>query len=818
MASKDFSAVVELYLHANDLAYRESLLNVGALRDIRAYLRAQSSNLVEIIIDELHNHLYLKSPYCDGRWSAYKYMQNELPRLDEIDVVAAAAAGEGGVDEGGAFGDLGNKKNPEADTKAYIGTLVRALHALGKLPFAAENITQRLATEVGSSVDRTAAEVRARHPYIVVGQDTTLFDSDGDIDEQIAEPLRDFLWTLFSKWDAMLAAFMSLESSIAGLMAAGQGSNGRVKTASTQYVGIGRAAVWSAFEAELRRVVADYLAQSDASSASKLAGGRRRKDELFLRKDNHRQSHRTLFDLKVSLTGGESRDDTDADELNRMIGDSVPGLLSESVANSGVRRGDKMVADARAERLLLAHPSPLNVIVVLPPVIALLWRISENLDDGNHIGDYTTKFLNEVFYKQLAGAMDQFLAFAINDVPSAWSTAHGAGSDVRICSNLENALKLLQKTATMVEMMPMSSEAHEASIIRILSSTLGHCRRQYETITQRSTTREEEKKLSAAWALRPQIRAIWHGQLRSDQVDGALLVSSVMQEVDALRELRTGLTITADLLLKSSAYATLVNLYVSVREFTAQLRGFLPNDAPAEAGRAQRRSDPWFLPTRKGAFVFRSTLSEPLLDRYHGMMDEYIELCCDMLVCMRTELRTHLMSLLHQSMSSGNFSIEERAGEIDPSMTELNHDVVRMHGAAHRQLSGEEEYFITLGMAAVIDDVLVNDCERIPAMTPHGAEKMSLSILALQQNLRNVLRRPAAVQLNRSRSFYELFPLGPEELLSQIAANQVTGFERDVYAHLIKLHVERLSRGADKKVVEKMLREKLAALDAALRS
>ena len=67
MASKDFAAVVELYLHANDLAYRESLLNVGALRDVRAYLRAQSSNLVEIMIDELHNHLYLKSPYCDGR-------------------------------------------------------------------------------------------------------------------------------------------------------------------------------------------------------------------------------------------------------------------------------------------------------------------------------------------------------------------------------------------------------------------------------------------------------------------------------------------------------------------------------------------------------------------------------------------------------------------------------------------------------------------------------------------------------------------------------------------------------------------------------
>lgn len=35
--------------------------------------------LQETMIEELHNHLYLKSPYCDTLWSAYIKDQQDLP-------------------------------------------------------------------------------------------------------------------------------------------------------------------------------------------------------------------------------------------------------------------------------------------------------------------------------------------------------------------------------------------------------------------------------------------------------------------------------------------------------------------------------------------------------------------------------------------------------------------------------------------------------------------------------------------------------------------------------------------------------------------
>ena len=68
------------------------MLEIGAVADLRSYLNGQETvcspvlfssfkvvdhsssgiqALRDILIDELQNHLYLKSFWCDARWSAY---------------------------------------------------------------------------------------------------------------------------------------------------------------------------------------------------------------------------------------------------------------------------------------------------------------------------------------------------------------------------------------------------------------------------------------------------------------------------------------------------------------------------------------------------------------------------------------------------------------------------------------------------------------------------------------------------------------------------------------------------------------------------
>ena len=70
---------------------KQDMLDIGAVADLRAYLIGQESvraicfvdadmpsitnhyvqALRDILIDELHNHLYLKSFWCENRWVAY---------------------------------------------------------------------------------------------------------------------------------------------------------------------------------------------------------------------------------------------------------------------------------------------------------------------------------------------------------------------------------------------------------------------------------------------------------------------------------------------------------------------------------------------------------------------------------------------------------------------------------------------------------------------------------------------------------------------------------------------------------------------------
>lgn len=55
----------------------QDLMGIGALAELRSYLRGQLDTLADILIEELQSHLYLKSFYTRTRWTAYQAGQIE---------------------------------------------------------------------------------------------------------------------------------------------------------------------------------------------------------------------------------------------------------------------------------------------------------------------------------------------------------------------------------------------------------------------------------------------------------------------------------------------------------------------------------------------------------------------------------------------------------------------------------------------------------------------------------------------------------------------------------------------------------------------
>ncbi|GJN89483.1 hypothetical protein Rhopal_002469-T1 [Rhodotorula paludigena] len=82
LAEKRFLSAVVLLVRSVKALHKPELLEIGALADLRAWAVAQEGVVLEILIEELHNHLYLKSFYTDVRWKSYTRGQTTLPIVD----------------------------------------------------------------------------------------------------------------------------------------------------------------------------------------------------------------------------------------------------------------------------------------------------------------------------------------------------------------------------------------------------------------------------------------------------------------------------------------------------------------------------------------------------------------------------------------------------------------------------------------------------------------------------------------------------------------------------------------------------------------
>ena len=71
ISEKHFLAAVDLLQEALRMIRKSEMENIGALTDLRVYFTNQETSLTDILIEELHDHLYLKSPYCHDRWKPY---------------------------------------------------------------------------------------------------------------------------------------------------------------------------------------------------------------------------------------------------------------------------------------------------------------------------------------------------------------------------------------------------------------------------------------------------------------------------------------------------------------------------------------------------------------------------------------------------------------------------------------------------------------------------------------------------------------------------------------------------------------------------
>lgn len=227
ISDKHFLPAVDLLQDALRIIRRSDMEDIGALTDLRIYFSNQETSLTDILIEELHDHLYLKSPYCHDRWKPYNGETNKST-ASGIKENAALPNTWGrplyrfleSLDISKPMEDDASR-NPEADSFLYIQMVIESLYKLGHLDVAVDRMEQRLPVELFAIVDRTNQEVDMRHAATIRRprkvQNGFISLSPGE-NAGSSDVLNDLLWTLYSKFEAIAEGHRAVHDVIKGII------------------------------------------------------------------------------------------------------------------------------------------------------------------------------------------------------------------------------------------------------------------------------------------------------------------------------------------------------------------------------------------------------------------------------------------------------------------------------------------------------------------------------------------------------------------------------------------------------------------------
>jgi exocyst complex component 4 len=431
ISEKRFLTAVDVLQNALRKLRKPELDNIGALNDLRSYLTNQETALMDILVEELHEHLYLKSPYCQDRWQNLAKTQGSPGEAygDVLTIAPFHAVLDSIEVEKAVVEDP--MKNPEADTFYYLCLLVEALNKLGRLQNAVETLKQRMPVELFGIVNETINEVDQRHPSSLRGGSTNAdgLHVYGTRETQMrAEVIYDLLWSLFGKFEAIGEGHRVFHESIKALIRReGAGNNSALLGSFKE--------LWNLYQNEIRSLLHNYVTtdadvyQFDSPTPGTSLGGS---------KDISREH---LF--KFAELDSKSTDMmTEYDALESIIQATVPGLTSGSRKNGADTSGrknrltvdegssrrnasDSHIQQATGSYKSLVEPSVFNMSLLLPPTLVFLQRLKGIVPPGSDLATSTLttfldNFLVNVFQPQLDETLGK-LSDTVFGAPASFS-------------------------------------------------------------------------------------------------------------------------------------------------------------------------------------------------------------------------------------------------------------------------------------------------------------------------------------------------------------------------------------------------------------
>lgn len=809
ISEKKFLGAVDLLMESLTSITKSDYDGIGAISDLRSYFANQEGTLLDILVEELHDHLYLRSPYCKDRWKGKSSTGEDRDPKDHL-----LGAGVNPWDRPFSHyltnADITTpmvedaSKNPEADTFYYIHMIVESLSKLGQLGEAVSRIDQRMPMELYKVVEKTNHDIDAKYPSHLRGQTAKGGKKllSLHVDDGRNQVLSDFLWTLYSKFEAIAESHRVLHEVVGGVVA-------REKLPKPErYIG-GFKELWKLYQMEMRSLLHDYLATNgDMTLRSSLTTTS--STDIFSR--SQRDKSKKMFKLSEMDQKSEAMK-AEEDELDEILKSSVPGLVSKSRARTGADLlSDRTGQDSSAAgHKLLVEPGVFNMTVLLAPSLTFLQRLKDVVPSTSNIPMSTlTSFLDDflinVFHPQLEDAVTELCTQCMIDLEAfSEDTQWAKHSPHPVFKGTTAFLGLIRAFSSMLSAIPQD-QIFTQLIINQLVTYYDKCFGYYKSLVSRVAPSNANPnintlslKAAASWAESGDVHDVAVEVLKYDKTtsDGPLLPELITKEVQALLVATKATPLSSyDIISDPKSVHQLSLLYNSMQWLSSALAQLRHIDATVSHGHTRTASQsrnprrwtlvaslrsPTRFPAHPGAVVpvYLPLTSESAIP-FDNTVASFRTLAQTTLLTLHIDIRCGIIHQLGRTLRGPEFTsptspsdnrdssalpaldsglypyvLASPPSSASPLVLELNNDLIAFDSNIANYLGTKEQNFILLGLAKLVDRYLVVAADSIGVMNTNGAERVRIDAMVIQQNLRAILATTTSKRqsvLDRERS------------------------------------------------------------------
>lgn len=236
-----------------------------------------------------------------------------------------------------------------------------------------------------------------------------------------------------------------------------------------------------------------------------------------------------------------------------------------------------------------------------------------------------------------------------------------------------------------------------------------------------------------------------------------------------------------------------------------------PNQKPSHTRNWSLINNPISQIKQQQAFL---PMTSEAITAFDQILSSIRALATTALFTLHIDIRLGILHMLNRTLAAP-YLLSQVAQDPDPSIIQLNADILSFSDTLQTHLPPPARNFITSGLSQLVDTALVSNVSHIShGMNEHGCRRMQLNILVLSQNLKSIETTTAtdrhAVELDRSDRFFELFAEGAESVVIRArdrAGEGLEGFDLEELKALVELWYREGTESSQREVQVKAKRD-----------